>query len=344
MKKTISARPYPGAILNPRNDKVFKAIFTGNSKESEFALKSFLSAVIGKEVVKVQLYANELPAPLPEEKNSSFDISVVFNDGERAEIEMQGKNREDSFNDRIVFLASRLMTFSVKSGETYKDVRNIYQISVMNFCLKKDGDIVSTYKLRSPDHEESLSEKLTIITLELPKISRLKDFTNLSKAEMWAIFFKEADNPEHQEILTDISQKEEGIMAAQTVLSKMSAEEQLWLRLKREKVEMDRRSLEQYYREKAETKEQELKAQEQELKAQEKELKAQEKELKAQEKELKAQEQELKAQEQEIKAKEKEIENLKRIAEKNNKNMQATIKLLVEKGIPQEIIDSIKNM
>ena len=45
-----------------------------------------------------------------------------------------------------------------------------------------------------------------------------------------------------------------------------------------------------------------------------------------------------------IKAKEKEIENLKRIAEKNNKNMQATIKLLVEKGIPQEIIDSIKNM
>ena len=316
MKKTKSARPYPGAILNPRNDKVFKAIFTGNSKESEFALKSFLSAVIGKEVVKVQLYANELPAPLPEEKNSSFDISVVFNDGERAEIEMQGKNREDAFNDRIVFLASRLMTFSVKSGETYKDVRNIYQISVMNFCLKKDGDIVSTYKLRSPDHEESLSEKLTIITLELPKISRLKDFTNLSKGEMWAIFFKEADNPEHQEILTDISQKEEGIMAAQTVLSKMSAEEQLWLRLKREKVEMDRRSLEQYYREKAEAKEEELKAQEEELKAQE----------------------------EKIKAKEKEIENLKRIAEKNNKNMQATIKLLVEKGIPQEIIDSIKNM
>ena len=316
MKKTKSARPYPGAILNPRNDKVFKAIFTGNSKESEFALKSFLSAVIGKEVVKVQLYANELPSPLPEEKNSSFDISVVFNDGERAEIEMQGRNREDSFNDRIVFLASRLMTFSVKSGETYKDVKNIYQISVMNFCLKKDGDIVSTYKLRSPDHEESLSEKLTIITLELPKISRLKDFTNLSKAEMWAIFFKEADNPEHQEILTDISQKEEGIMAAQTVLSKMSAEEQLWLRLKREKVEMDRRSLEQYYREKAEAKEEELKAQEEELKAQE----------------------------EKIKAKEKEIENLKRIAEKNNKNMQATIKLLVEKGIPQEIIDSIKNM
>ena len=46
-------------ILNPRIDANFKAIFTQNTEESRTALKSFLSAAIGRKVTGVVVAENE---------------------------------------------------------------------------------------------------------------------------------------------------------------------------------------------------------------------------------------------------------------------------------------------
>jgi len=73
---THTLRPSPTAILNPRNDAIFKAIFTQDTDESRLALRSFLSAMIGKQVSNVELQPNEPATEILNQLQMSFDVSV----------------------------------------------------------------------------------------------------------------------------------------------------------------------------------------------------------------------------------------------------------------------------
>ncbi len=66
MKTTSTLRPSPTAILNPRLDPIFKAIFTQGTKESDLALKGLISAAVGKEVNSLMLQPNEPPVETPQ--------------------------------------------------------------------------------------------------------------------------------------------------------------------------------------------------------------------------------------------------------------------------------------
>nr|MCR4733482.1 Rpn family recombination-promoting nuclease/putative transposase [Treponema sp.]MCR4736510.1 Rpn family recombination-promoting nuclease/putative transposase [Treponema sp.] len=61
MSQKESFRPYPGALLNPKVDPVFKSLFTQNSKDSQAALTSFLAAMLGQKITDVTIGQNELP-------------------------------------------------------------------------------------------------------------------------------------------------------------------------------------------------------------------------------------------------------------------------------------------
>ena len=43
-------RPSPTALLNPRCDPIFKAIFTQGTEKSNFALKDLISSLLGREI------------------------------------------------------------------------------------------------------------------------------------------------------------------------------------------------------------------------------------------------------------------------------------------------------
>lgn len=81
-------KPYPTAILNPRLDINFKAIFTQDTEGAKIALKSFLSATLGRQVTEVKLEPNEPAAETTTDMQMAFDIAVTFDNGERAAIEM----------------------------------------------------------------------------------------------------------------------------------------------------------------------------------------------------------------------------------------------------------------
>ena len=87
MKKTL--RPSPTAILNPRIDVNFKAMFTQETEGSQIALKSFLSSVLGKTIKEVNLTANEPPVDAPSQMQMTFDVAVKFDDGERASVKWE---------------------------------------------------------------------------------------------------------------------------------------------------------------------------------------------------------------------------------------------------------------
>ncbi len=70
--------PYEGALLNPRRDRTFKAIFGGDSPDARFALKSFLEAIFEKEVCNIQLGPNELSGDDEAEKILSLTLPVLL--------------------------------------------------------------------------------------------------------------------------------------------------------------------------------------------------------------------------------------------------------------------------
>ena len=113
-EEKTSLRPSPTALLNPRMDVNFKAIFTQETEESNEALKSFLSSVLGKEVVKVQISANEPPVDIPSQIQMTFDVSVTFNNGEKADIEMQGQDQKYDFSIRSEIQVARLLNNNAK--------------------------------------------------------------------------------------------------------------------------------------------------------------------------------------------------------------------------------------
>ena len=132
-------RPSPTAILNPRCDPIFKAIFTQGTEKSNFALKDLISSLLGREVAEMELLPNEEPVEILDEKQMSFDVNVTFDDGEKAELEMQGRNQDYDYASRAEIHAAKLLSSSNKRGSSY-DSPKVYQISVLNFEMDKDDN------------------------------------------------------------------------------------------------------------------------------------------------------------------------------------------------------------
>jgi len=236
-------RPSPDARLNPCSDEVFKALFTSESEESHTALRCFLSAVLQKEVKDVRLKPNEPPVNTEKDRGIRFDISCIFNDGEAADVEMQGVNEHHAFGGRAEYLSARLLTTVFSRGDDWPQIPRVYQISVLDFTFdKRDSSAVSTYQMKK-SNGQLLSGIQTVIFLELPKIDALGDIPpgNLNSVEKWCKFFIDADNPAKQEYIDQLTAAEGGIMEAKKTLDKLSMDWILWKReLDREVTERDR--------------------------------------------------------------------------------------------------------
>ena len=81
-------RPNPTAILSPLYDSTFKGIFTQETEESNLALRSFLGAVLGRNIKSVTIKSNEPSKDNKKQKTMIFDICVEFDNGEISDIEM----------------------------------------------------------------------------------------------------------------------------------------------------------------------------------------------------------------------------------------------------------------
>ena len=82
-------RPNETALLSPLYDWTFKQIFTQETDESNLALKSFLSAVLGRKITTVTVKNNEPLKETRKQKNMTFDVNVEFDNGEVSDIELQ---------------------------------------------------------------------------------------------------------------------------------------------------------------------------------------------------------------------------------------------------------------
>ena len=115
------------------------------------------------------------------------------------------------------------------------------QPTVLDFVYDKTGSQpVSRYAMRTEDNR-TLSDNLNVIFIELPKVTKLEDRIGQNTAlENWAIFLKDADNPEKTGVIKKLTEKETGLMNAKQSLSSISENQDLWVaQFRQEMMERD---------------------------------------------------------------------------------------------------------
>ena len=227
----LMGRPSPTAILNPRLDVNFKALFTQGTKESDAALQSFISAAIGRKIKSLKLDPNEPPADTPSQMRMSFDVAVTFDDGEKADIEIQGRDREYDFKARAEIQAARLLNNNAKKGANY-GAKKVFQISVLNFHASRDDKSqVSRYTMKSQSGSE-LAGRLNVVFIDLLEIKKLfgTPVEQLTPLQKWGLFLSYADDGSKADYISQIAKSEEGIMEADRIAQRMSEEDANWFR------------------------------------------------------------------------------------------------------------------
>ncbi len=230
-EQKLMGRPSPTAILNPRLDINFKAMFTQGTKESDTALKSFISAAVGRKIRSLKLAPNEPAADTPSQMRMSFDVAVTFDDGEKASIEMQGRDREYDYAVRSEVQAARLLNNNAKKGCEWR-ADKVYQISVLNFHFKNGDKSEMAWYTMKDDKGNGLADRLNVIFIDLLTIKRLvgTPVESLTPLQKWGLFFSYADDESKTEYVRRIAKSEEGIMEADRIAQRMSEEDANWFR------------------------------------------------------------------------------------------------------------------
>jgi predicted transposase/invertase (TIGR01784 family) len=232
----------PETLLDPREDSVFKAIFTKDTPASRGALRSLVSAYLHRELDVLAVIANEPPVHTTQDRQIRYDIACVFNDGEKADVEMTlcpGKFEAR----RMEYYLTRLhCSQELKGDPDYAGVKRSYQISFLGENLFKDQVILHSFEYYDPEHDISLDGRTKLVVVELKKVERLskEPLERLSVEERWALFFQSASDPERLELVNRLVESEEGIaMAGETMIEITPEEKAYFLQMSRDKYKFD---------------------------------------------------------------------------------------------------------
>jgi predicted transposase/invertase (TIGR01784 family) len=224
----------PNAIIDICQDGVFKAVFTKDSPQSRAAITSLLSAFIEKDLTVVTITANEVPIDDLRQRQIRYDISVIFNDGERANIEVT-VNPKPAENIRMEYYVSRLFLSQNIRGKdrSFEDLKAAYHLSIIaGHDIFKDKAWAHRFEYYDPVRNITLGGRTAILAVELMKLDEVvkKPPEDMSRQERWAVYFGYYQDSRKQGLLQEIEALEEGIKMAETVVQGFTKEELEYMR------------------------------------------------------------------------------------------------------------------
>ena len=211
--------------VDPRNDTVFKALFSQDSFESTCARNKLIEAFLGRKVTQSHLMNNELPIQNQGDKAITLDLHCLLEDKTRVNIEMQFAKTADSIEARVGHYLVRLASLQKLRGKIYSEIHDTYVILISDKTLYKDSEHLAHFRFSSVGGRKICPE-LNIIMLELQKL-REKDILieELNPAEKWGLYFSYAKNKKKQKVIQKIMKDEEGIQMANQVLEGITQED-----------------------------------------------------------------------------------------------------------------------
>ncbi len=239
--------------LSLTSDIVLKMFFTSDLPESNYCLRKFIGAVIGRAVTEAKVINPELPPSYKGDKSNRLDINCTLENGDRIDVEMQCTKENDNQRDRALYYGGKLVSTALKKGRPYKELKKSYQIMITNYKEFDDDEFFTDFQMYSVKKKITLSDREKIIFIELPKLKKLlkNDFESLSALQLWSIMLKYNQNKEIMERLRDTAKFQEDNKMADMVLDHISEDLHTWaVNLSREKFERDQISAFTYAREK----------------------------------------------------------------------------------------------
>ncbi|MCR5622297.1 MAG: Rpn family recombination-promoting nuclease/putative transposase [Treponema sp.] len=120
-------------LIPLKDDVSFKMFLSSPTVESNACLRSMLSAMTGREITRARVTNSELVPEFARGKMPRMDVNCTFNDGQKADIELQLTTAGDDQKLRALYYASKLYAGSLRKGKLYKNAPNVYQIFLTDF-------------------------------------------------------------------------------------------------------------------------------------------------------------------------------------------------------------------
>ena len=179
-------------FLDPTNDYAFKKIF-GNEQRKDILI-SFLNSILqlsdDEQIVNVTLL-NPFQAPhIQGAKETILDVRCQDQKGHYYIVEMQ-VIPEAFFDKRVLYYASKAYASQLNQAETYKKLKPVIFLGILNFTFSQDTRAISTHVLHNVRTQDNLIKDIRFTFAELPKFDKQENALKTIE-DKWLYFLKYA--------------------------------------------------------------------------------------------------------------------------------------------------------
>ena len=210
------------SILQPKNDVVFKALF---SRGKPRITQAMLEAILKMKIDKLELdKSTDLLNENADDKNGRLDLRAIINGNTECDIEVQLVSN-DNINERFLYYWAKMYTANLKIGDKYSDLRKTISIIILDDDFKLTKNLErpqTTWRIRESEATHLvLTDYFEIIIIEIPKVVKAYQKAPNDEVLQWMLF---PDNPEKEEVAR-IMEENEDIKEAKEELERISQDD-----------------------------------------------------------------------------------------------------------------------
>ena len=210
------------SILQPKNDVVFKALF---SRGKPRITQAMLEAILKMKIDKLELdKSTDLLNENADDKNGRLDLRAIINGNTECDIEVQLVSN-DNINERFLYYWAKMYAANLKIGDKYSDLRKTISIIILDDDFKLTKNLErpqTTWRIRESEATHLvLTDYFEIIIIEIPKVVKAYKKTPNDEVLQWMLFL---DNPEKEEVAR-IMEENKDIKEAKEELERISQDD-----------------------------------------------------------------------------------------------------------------------
>ena len=209
-------------ILQPKNDVVFKALF---SRGKPRITQAMLEAILKTKIDKLELdKSTDLLNENAGDKNGRLDLRAIINGNTECDIEVQLVSN-DNITERFLYYWAKMYVANLKIGDKYSYLRKTISIIILDDDFKLTKNLErpqTTWRIRESEATHLvLTDYFEIIIIEIPKVVKAYQKTPNDEVLQWMLFL---DNPEKEEVAR-IMEENKDIKEAKEELERISQDD-----------------------------------------------------------------------------------------------------------------------
>ena len=212
------------------DDMVFHMIYGQGTEESKKALIALLNTVTGEDLTETPIKDINILNPIDYRKRENykqveFDIRLETDTGDLFDVEKE-KQPDRYFKDRCVLYVMKLGDKALDKGEKYDKIRKTTMVAFAGGKLLDDEDIYhEIFGIIGEKSRKRLSGNLRFHLIEIDKVDKTKDISDMTPLERVSLYFRYANDPDKEALLEQlIDSGDKAIVLAENIFKKLTAD------------------------------------------------------------------------------------------------------------------------